>query len=87
MSEPESDVPRELGERKAAVLRVVVEEYVRTGEPVGSENIAEHAQRVVRLRDGLIESDEKTAGIAGGKQPRFAPADADQPASLEVMTA
>jgi heat-inducible transcriptional repressor len=30
-----------LGARKAAVLRAVVEEYVRTGEPVGSETIAE----------------------------------------------
>jgi heat-inducible transcriptional repressor len=33
----------ELGARKAAVLRVLVEEYVRTGEPVGSEKIAERA--------------------------------------------
>src|SRR5438309_11396116 len=32
---------RDIGERKAAVLRAVVEEYVRTGEPVGSETIAE----------------------------------------------
>src|SRR3954463_14155694 len=31
----------DLGERKAVVLRVLVEEYVRTGEPVGSETIAE----------------------------------------------
>src|ERR671918_290535 len=31
----------ELGPRKAAVLRAVVEEYVRSGEPVGSETIAE----------------------------------------------
>src|SRR2546428_9296516 len=31
----------ELGQRKAVVLRAVVEEYVRTGEPVGSETIAE----------------------------------------------
>jgi len=34
---------RELGKRKTAVLRAVVEEYVRTGEPVGSETIAERA--------------------------------------------
>jgi heat-inducible transcriptional repressor len=33
----------ELGPRKSAVLRAVVEEYVRTGEPVGSESIAERA--------------------------------------------
>ncbi|HXF37950.1 MAG TPA: heat-inducible transcriptional repressor HrcA [Actinomycetota bacterium] len=33
----------ELGARKAAVLRAVVEEYVRTGEPVGSETIAERS--------------------------------------------
>lgn len=31
----------ELGARKAAVLRAVVEEYVRSGEPIGSETIAE----------------------------------------------
>lgn len=31
----------ELGRRKAAILRAVVSEYVRTGEPVGSETIAE----------------------------------------------
>src|SRR6266540_4005566 len=34
---------RDLGHRKVAVLRAVVEEYVRSGEPVGSETIAEHA--------------------------------------------
>ena len=39
MAEPRS----ELGQRKAAVLRAVVESYVRSGEPVGSEAVAEHA--------------------------------------------
>ncbi len=34
-------VEPELGRRKVAVLRAVVEEYVRSGEPVGSETIAE----------------------------------------------
>jgi heat-inducible transcriptional repressor len=33
----------DLGPRKAAVLHAVVEEYVRSGEPVGSETIAEGA--------------------------------------------
>jgi heat-inducible transcriptional repressor len=33
----------ELGPRKSAVLRAVVEDYVRSGEPVGSETIADHA--------------------------------------------
>jgi heat-inducible transcriptional repressor len=33
----------ELGSRKVAVLRAVVEEYVRSGEPVGSETIAERS--------------------------------------------
>jgi heat-inducible transcriptional repressor len=33
----------ELGARKSAVLRAIVEEYVRTGEPVGSEHVAELA--------------------------------------------
>jgi heat-inducible transcriptional repressor len=31
----------ELGARKAAVLRAVIEEYIRTGEPVGSETVVE----------------------------------------------
>lgn len=33
----------DLGPRKAAVLHAVVEEYVRSGEPVGSETIAERS--------------------------------------------
>lgn len=33
----------ELGPRKSAVLHSIVEEYVRSGEPVGSETIAERA--------------------------------------------
>ena len=33
----------ELGPRKSAVLRAVVEQYVSSGEPVGSETIAEAA--------------------------------------------
>src|SRR5688500_18309636 len=35
---------QQLGARKSAVLRAVVEEYVRSGEPVGSETIAENAK-------------------------------------------
>jgi heat-inducible transcriptional repressor len=42
MMAPMAERP-DLGPRKAAVLRAVVEEYVRSGEPVGSETIAEHA--------------------------------------------
>jgi len=34
----------ELGQRKLAVLRAVVEEYVRSGEPVGSETIADRSR-------------------------------------------
>src|SRR5262245_1784332 len=37
----------ELGARKAAVLHAIVEAYVRTGEPVGSETVAEHTSLVV----------------------------------------
>ena len=37
-------VETELGRRKLAVLRAVVEEYVRSGEPVGSETIAERSE-------------------------------------------
>ena len=39
--QPASPAQGGLGERKIAVLRAVVEEYVRSGEPVGSETIAE----------------------------------------------
>lgn len=35
---------RTLSERKAEVLRAVVEAYVRTGEPVGSETVADSSQ-------------------------------------------
>ena len=35
--------PFELGPRKLGVLRAIVEEYVRTGEPVGSETIVDRA--------------------------------------------
>src|ERR671936_79897 len=31
----------ELGGRQAAVLHAVIEEFIRTGEPVGSETVAE----------------------------------------------
>ena len=34
-------VEPELGARKLAVLRAIIEEYVRSGEPVGSETIAD----------------------------------------------
>jgi heat-inducible transcriptional repressor len=33
----------ELGTRKSAVLHAIVESYVQTGEPVGSETIAERS--------------------------------------------
>ena len=36
-------VEPELGQRKVAVLRAVVEEYVHSGEPVGSETIADRS--------------------------------------------
>ena len=38
-----SETRSELGPRKAAVVRAVVEEYVRSGEPVGSETVAERS--------------------------------------------
>ena len=40
---PMADRTPELGPRKAAVLRAVVEEYVRSGEAMGSETIAERS--------------------------------------------
>src|SRR5262245_38811599 len=38
-----TDQRPDLGQRKAAVLRAIVEEYVRSGEPVGSATISERA--------------------------------------------
>jgi heat-inducible transcriptional repressor len=40
---PMAEQRPDLGPRKSAVLNAVVEEYVRSGEPVGSETIAESA--------------------------------------------
>src|SRR4026207_1450580 len=57
----------ELGQRKAAVLHTVVEEYVRTGEPVGSETIAERAGlRVWSARLPPVQAgSRRTGGPAG----------------------
>jgi heat-inducible transcriptional repressor len=38
-----AEARHDLGPRKAAVLHAIVEEYVRSGEPVGSETIAERS--------------------------------------------
>src|SRR3954467_2893612 len=43
-------VEPELGPRKIAVLRAVVDEYVHSGEPVGSETIVERAGLAVSRR-------------------------------------
>jgi heat-inducible transcriptional repressor len=39
-----TDKEEALGGRKAAVLHAVIEEFIRTGEPVGSETVAERYQ-------------------------------------------
>lgn len=36
-------MPETLGERQASILRAIVREYIRSGEPVGSKNLAERA--------------------------------------------
>ena len=55
----------ELGPRKAAVLRAVVEEYVRSGEPVGSETVAERsgARRLER------HDPQRAGGPRGARVP------------------
>src|SRR5438046_2739535 len=66
----------ELGQRKAAVLHTIVEEYVRTGEPVGSETIAERAglggssatirNEVAALEElGFLSHPDTSAGRSG----------------------
>jgi len=40
MGSTESTEPMDLDERKGAILRAVVEEYVETAEPVGSQRVA-----------------------------------------------
>jgi heat-inducible transcriptional repressor len=62
-----------LDDRKAAILRVLVEEHVRTGGPVSSRSILEHSsltcssatirnELAVLERDGLIEKPHSSAG-------------------------
>ena len=56
---------RELGLRKAAVLNAIVEEYVRSGEPVGSETIAEQRRpRRVERHDP-----QRDGGARGARVP------------------
>lgn len=48
----------ELGERKRRIVSVVVDEYIRTGEPVGSKAIAElleHAVSSATIRNDMAE--------------------------------
>ena len=61
----------QLGPRKGAVLRAVVEEYVRSGEPVGSETIAEHAGIGVSSATSRAMRCERSAtpASAGVKSP------------------
>ncbi len=62
-----------LDDRKAAILRVLVEEHVRTGSPVSSRSILDHSSLmcssatirndlVILERDGLIEKPHSSAG-------------------------
>jgi heat-inducible transcriptional repressor len=53
-------LPTMLDERKAAILRVVVEEYVQTAQPVGSGTVARMPElavssATVRNEMGLLE--------------------------------
>lgn len=66
----------ELGPRKQAVLRAVVEEFVRSGEPVGSERVAELSGLGVSpatIRNELAALEElgflKHAHTSSGRQP------------------
>lgn len=62
-----------LDDRKAAILRVLVEEHVRSGAPVSSRSIVEHSslscssatvrnELAMLERDGLIEKPHSSAG-------------------------
>src|SRR3972149_123204 len=59
--------PAELGPRKAAVLRAVVEEYVRSGEPVGSETISENAR--LGVSSATIRNEMSALGELGSLDP------------------
>src|SRR6266508_5295257 len=47
--------PGELSERKAAILRALVQQFIRTGEPVGSEAVA--ASSVVGVSSATIRNE------------------------------
>ncbi len=64
--EPTGNLDSRTGEEIMALLEDLYEQgntvIVVTHEP----DIAEHARRIVRLRDGLIESDQPSMGKGGG---------------------
>src|SRR3954451_13469326 len=62
-----------LDDRKAAILRAVVEEYIETAQPVGSQHVAQHTglavspatvrnEMAVLERDGYLAQPHTSAG-------------------------
>lgn len=70
---PSIPMPHGLGDREAAILREIVEEYVETGEPIGSQTLAQRLQPALSsatirnvmadlARAGLLFSPHVSAG-------------------------
>ena len=73
MSTEDAAGTRSLDERKATILRAVVEEYIRTAQPVGSQHVARAAsirvspatvrnEMAVLEREGFLEQPHTSAG-------------------------
>ena len=74
----------ELGLRKAAVLNAVVEEYVRSGKPVGSETIADSSSLGVSSR--TIRTSGRAARMLGFLTHPHTSADASPRTSATATT-
>src|SRR4029079_13607946 len=77
------DLP-ELDERKASILRAIVEEYVETAQPVGSQTVARSSclgvssatirnDMTVLAREGFIVHPDRSHGVGAGGVHRPAP--------------
>lgn len=52
----------ELGERKKRILKAIIDEYIRTGEPVGSKTLVEMLENKVSSATIRNEMAELSAG-------------------------
>lgn len=56
----------ELGERKKRILKAIIDEYIRTGEPVGSKTLVEMLEN--KVSSATIP--QRDGGAFSGRVPR-----------------